>query len=222
MYASRYCRRPSGVSAASSAMRRPNRFAKSSLSVRMVWRMIWSRSRPPPLGPSASPPTPVLPRRRSSSSRRAGARSCGRVQPRPSVQVPGSTERTRSPRSRPSRRRRRRRRPPTRRRRRIPRRARQQPPRVDSEGDTTRATRAPPPVTWRLDSSPANRQRTQPTSCLRTTLHDDSHRHHHETTPCSRASADGGSAPVTVSTNGRSPEEDQPGCDPCIESTLHG
>ena len=34
-----------------SGMRKPTRFAKSSLSVRMAWRMISSRSRPPPRGP---------------------------------------------------------------------------------------------------------------------------------------------------------------------------
>jgi len=39
------------VSAPLSGIRNPNRCANSSLSVRMVWRMILSRSRPPPRGP---------------------------------------------------------------------------------------------------------------------------------------------------------------------------
>jgi hypothetical protein len=39
------------VSAAPSGIRTPTFLAKSSLSVRMVWRMIWLRSRPPPRGP---------------------------------------------------------------------------------------------------------------------------------------------------------------------------
>lgn len=39
------------MSAASSGIFNPTWFAKSSLSTRMVWRMIRSRSRPPPRGP---------------------------------------------------------------------------------------------------------------------------------------------------------------------------
>ena len=44
-------RSPSGVSAASSGIRSPTCFANSSLSLRMTWRMIRVRSRPPPRGP---------------------------------------------------------------------------------------------------------------------------------------------------------------------------
>ena len=38
--------------AAPSGIRNPTCFANSSLSLRRVWRMIWSRSRPPPRGPA--------------------------------------------------------------------------------------------------------------------------------------------------------------------------